>query len=95
MAQINLGKVIPSIEITDTGDGKNVKFTTETQSVDTTILNGADGFSPVVTMFTTTSAVTISIQDAEGTKTQSVEKGTAVYYQESEPTSDDAVVWIS
>ena len=27
MAQINLGQVVPNIEITETSEGKNVKFT--------------------------------------------------------------------
>lgn len=101
MAQLSLGQVVPKVEITEVSNGKNIKFTTVTQETDTTIIDGKDGvdgndgFSPVVTMSTTTSSLTISVQDVEGTKTQSVEKGTAVYYQSNEPTSDDAVVWIS
>ena len=94
MAQLTLGKVVPDIEITEVDGGKSVKFTTPTQEIETTIKDGEDGFSPIATMSTTSALLTISIKDAEGTKTQTVEKGTAVYCQSEEPLSDDVVVWI-
>ena len=46
MAQLNLGQVVPDIEITETSDGKNVKFTTLTQEVNTLIKDGKDAISP-------------------------------------------------
>ena len=46
MAQLNLGQVVPNIEITETSEGKNVKFTTLTQEVDTLIKDGKDAVSP-------------------------------------------------
>ena len=39
MAQINLGQVVPDIEITETSEGKNVKFTTLTQEVNNLLLD--------------------------------------------------------
>ena len=94
MAQLNLGQVVPDIEITETSDGKNVKFTTLTQEVDTLIKDGKDAVSPVVTMSSTASELSITVVDAEGTKTKTVEKGMTLYYQEDEPTVTDTVVWI-
>ena len=98
MAQLNLGQVVPSIEITETSDGKNVKFTTLTQEVNTLIKDGVDGkdaVSPIVTMSSTASELSITVVDAEGTKTKTVEKGMTLFYQDAEPTPTDTVVWIS
>ena len=95
MAQINLGQVVPDIEITETSDGKNVKFTTLTQEVNTLIKDGKDAISPVVTMSSTASELSITVVDAEGTKTKTVEKGMTLFYQETEPTPNDTVVWIN
>ena len=94
MAQLNLGQVVPNIEITETSEGKNVKFTTLTQEVNTLIKDGKDAVSPVVTMSSTASELSITVVDAEGTKTKTVEKGMTLYYQEDEPTVTDTVVWI-
>ena len=95
MAQLNLGQVVPNIEITETSEGKNVKFTTLTQEVDTLIKDGKDAVSPVVTMSSTASELSITVVDAEGTKTKTVEKGMTLFYQETEPTPNDTVVWIN
>ena len=98
MAQLNLGQVVPNIEITETSEGKNVKFTTLTQEVDTLIkdgIDGEDGVSPIVTMSSTASELLITVVDAEGTKTKTVEKGMTLFYQDTEPTPTDTVVWIS
>ena len=95
MAQINLGQVVPDIEITETSDGKNIKFTTLTQEVNTLINDGKDAISPVVTMSSTASELSITVVDAEGTKTKTVEKGMTLYYQDTEPTATDTVVWIN
>ena len=94
MAQINLGQVVPDIEITETSEGKNVKFTTLTQEVDTLIKDGKDAVSPVITMSSTASELSITVVDAEGTKTKTVEKGMTLYYQSTEPTVTDTAVWI-
>ena len=95
MAQINLGQVVPDIEITETSDGKNIKFTTLTQEVNTLIKDGKDAISPVVTMSSTASELSITVVDAEGTKTKTVEKGMTLFYQDTEPTATDTVVWIN
>ena len=95
MAQINLGQVVPDREITETSDGKNVKFTTLTQEVNTLIKDGKDAVSPVVTMSSTASELSITVVDAEGTKTKTVDKGMTLFYQETEPTATDTVVWIN
>ena len=95
MAQINLGQVVPNIEITETSEGKNVKFTTLTQEVDTLIKDGKDAVSPVVTMSSTASELSITVVDVEGTKTKTVEKAMTLFYQDTEPTPTDTVVWIS
>ena len=95
MAQINLGQVVPNIEITETSEGKNVKFTTLTQEVNTLIKDGKDAVSPVVTMSSTASELSITVVDVEGTKTKTVEKGMTLFYQDAEPTPTDTVVWIS
>ena len=95
MAQLNLGQVVPDIEITETSDGKNVKFTTLTQEVNTLIKDGKDAVSPVVTMSSTASELSITVVDVEGTKTKTVEKGMTLCYQDTEPTPTDTVVWIS
>ena len=95
MAQINLGQVVPDIEITETSEGKNVKFTTLTQEVNTLIKDGKDAVSPVVTMSSTASELSITVVDVEGTKTKTVEKGMTLFYQETEPTPNDTVVWIN
>ena len=95
MAQLNLGQVVPNIEITETSEGKNVKFTTLTQEVNTLIKDGKDAVSPVVTMSSTASELSITVVDAEGTKTKTVEKGMTLFYQDLEPTPTDTVVWIS
>lgn len=98
MAQLNLGQVVPGIEITETSDGKNIKFTTLAQEVETSIkdgVNGVDGVSPIVTMSSTEAKLSITVVDAEGTKTKTVEKGMTVYYQDTEPTPTDTVVWIN
>ena len=94
MAQINLGQVVPDIEITETSDGKNVKFTTLTQEVNTLIKDGKDAVSPVVTMSSTASELSITVVDVEGTKTETVEKGMTLFYQDLEPTVTDTTVWI-
>ena len=95
MAQINLGQVVPNIEITETSEGKNVKFTTLTQEVNTLIKDGKDAVSPVVTMSSTASELSITVVDVEGTKTKTVEKGMTLFYQDAEPTPTDTVVWIN
>ena len=95
MAQINLGQVVPDIEITETSDGKNVKFTTLTQEVNTLIKDGKDAISPVVTMSSTASELSITVVDVDGTKTETVENGMTLFYQDTEPTPTDTVVWIS
>ena len=95
MAQITLGQVVPDIEITETSDGKNVKFTTLTQEVNTLIKDGKDAISPVVTMSSTASELSITVVDVEGTKTKTVEKGMTLFYQDTEPTPTDTVVWIN
>ena len=94
MAQINLGQVVPDIEITETSDGKNIKFTTLTQEVNTLIKDGKDAVSPVVTMSSTASELSITVVDVEGTKTETVEKGMTLFYQDLEPTVTDTTVWI-
>ena len=94
MAQINLGQVVPDIEITETSEGKNVKFTTLTQEVNTLIKDGKDAVSPVVTMSSTASELSITVVDVEGTKTETVEKGMTLFYQDLEPTVTDTTVWI-
>ena len=94
MAQLNLGQVVPDIEITETSDGKNVKFTTLTQEVNTLIKDGKDAVSPVVTMSSTASELSITVVDVEGTKTKTVEKGMTLYYQDTEPTVTDTTVWV-
>lgn len=95
MAQLNLGQVVPNIEITETSEGKNVKFTTLTQEVNTLIKDGKDAVSPVVTMSSTASELSITVVDVEGTKTKTVEKGMTLFYQDAEPTPTDTVVWIN
>ena len=95
MAQINLGQVVPDIEITETSEGKNVKFTTLTQEVNTLIKDGKDAVSPVITMSSTASELSITVVDVEGTKTETVEKGMTLFYQDLEPTVTDTVVWIN
>ena len=95
MAQINLGQVVPNIEITETSEGKNVKFTTLTQEVNTLIKDGKDAVSPVVTMSSTASELSITVVDVEGTKTKTVEKGMTLFYQDAEPTPTNTVVWIN
>ena len=95
MAQINLGQVVPDIEITETSDGKNIKFTTLTQEVNTLIKDGKDAISPVVTMSSTASELSITVVDVEGTKTKTVEKGMTLFYQDTEPMPTDTVVWIN
>ena len=95
MAQLNLGQVVPNIEITETSDGKNVKFTTLTQEVNTLIKDGKDAVSPVVTMSSTASELSITVVDVEGTKTKTVEKGMTLFYQDTEPTPTVTVVWIN
>ena len=95
MAQINLGQVVPNIEITETSDGKNIKFATLTQEVQTLIKDGKDAVSPVITMSSTASELSITVVDVEGTKTKTVEKGMTLFYQDTEPTPTDTVVWIS
>ena len=95
MAQINLGQVVPDIEITETSDGKNIKFATLTQEVNTLIKDGKDAVSPVVTMSSTASELSITVVDVEGTKTKTVEKGMTLFYQDAEPTPTDTVVWIN
>ena len=95
MAQLNLGQVVPDIEITETSDGKNIKFTTLTQEVNTLLKDGKDAVSPVVTMSSTASELSITVVDVEGTKTETVEKGMTLFYQETEPTPNDTVVWIN
>ena len=95
MAQLNLGQVVPNIEITETSDGKNIKFTTLTQEVNTLIKDGKDAVSPVVTMSSTASELSITVVDVEGTKTKTVEKGMTLFYQDAEPTPTDTVVWIN
>ena len=95
MAQLNLGQVVPNIEITETSDGKNIKFTTLTQEVNTLIKDGKDAVSPIVTMSSTASELSITVVDVEGTKTETVEKGMTLFYQDTEPTPTDTVVWIN
>ena len=95
MAQLNLGQVVPNIEITETSDGKNIKFATLTQEVNTLIKDGKDAVSPIVTMSSTASELSITVFDAEGTKTKTVEKGMTLFYQETEPTPTDTVIWIN
>ena len=94
MAQLNLGQVVPDIEITETSDGKNIKFTTLTQEVNTLIKDGKDAVSPVITMSSTASELSITVVDVEGTKTETVEKGMTLFYQDLEPTVTDTTVWI-
>ena len=94
MAQLNLGQVVPNIEITETSEGKNVKFTTLTQEVNTLIKDGKDAVSPVITMSSTASELSITVVDVEGTKTKTVEKGMTLFYQDLEPTVTDTTVWI-
>ena len=94
MAQLNLGQVVPNIEITETSEGKNVKFTTLTQEVNTLIKDGKDAVSPVVTMSSTASELSITVVDVEGTKTETVEKGMTLFYQDAEPTVTDTTVWV-
>ena len=77
-----------------TSDGKNVKFTTLTQEVNTLIKDGKDAVSPVVTMSSTASELSITVVDVEGTKTETVEKGMTLFYQDLEPTVTDTTVWI-
>ena len=83
MAQLNLGQVVPNIEITETSDGKNIKFATLTQEVNTLIKDGKDAISPVVTMSSTASELSITVVDVEGTKTKTVEKGMTLFYQDT------------
>ena len=45
-------------------------------------------------MSSTASELSITVKDAEGTKTQTVEKGMTLFYQSTEPTPSDTVVWI-
>ena len=95
MAQLNLGQVVPSIEITEIANGKNIKFTTIAQEVETSIKDGVDGVSPIVTMSSTASELSITVVDVDGTKTKTVEKGMTLFYQDTEPTPTDTVVWIN
>ena len=96
MAQLSLGKVVPDIEITEVIGGKSVKFTTATQEVETTIKDGIDGVSPISTLTSTGDTLTVTIVDAEGTKTVSAAKGTTIYYTDTEPENITEVgsIWI-
>ena len=102
MAQLNLGQVVPDIQITEATDGKTIKFTTVAQEVETKIKNGidgvdgVDGVSPIATLSVTGDTLTVTIKDKEGTKTKTCAKGTTVYYRDTQPTNVTEVgtIWI-
>lgn len=96
MAQVNLGQVVPDIEIIEVADGKKIKFTTLTQEVETKIKDGVDGTSPISTLTVTGNTLTVKIVDKEGTKTATCAKGTTVYYTNTQPSNVTEVgsVWI-
>ena len=85
MAQLDLGKVKFTYD----------DFTAE-QLEDLRGDKGESGTSPIVTMFTTGSTLTINVEDVEGMKSKTVAKGTTVYYTDIEPGSGTEVgsVWI-
>ena len=86
MAQLDLGKV--RFEYSDFTEDQLAALKGEKGNP------GESGVSPIVTMSSTASAISISVTDAEGTKAASVEKGMALYYQTTEPTVTDTAVWI-
>ena len=86
MAQLDLGKV--RFEYSDFTDEQLAALKGEKGEP------GKSGVSPVITMSSTASKLSITVVDAEGTKTQTVEKGMTLFYQSTEPTVTDTTVWI-
>ena len=87
MAQLDLGKV--RFEYSDFTDEQLASLKGEKGEP------GKSGVSPVVTMSSTASQLSITAVDVEGTKTKTVEKGMTLFYQDTEPTPTDTVVWIN
>ena len=87
MAQLDLGKV--RFEYSDFTEDQLAALKGEKGNP------GESGVSPIVTMSSTASELSITVVDAEGTKTKTVEKGMTLFYQETEPTPTDTVVWIN
>ena len=87
MAQLDLGKV--RFEYSDFTEDQLAALKGEKGNP------GKSGVSPIVTMSSTASELSITVVDAEGTKTKTVEKGMTLFYQDTEPTPTDTVVWIN
>ena len=56
---------------------------------------GEDDVSPIIEMNSTADTLTVTITDAEGTKTKTVAKGTTIYYSSNDINSTEVgTVWI-
>ena len=85
MAEMVIGKV--GLKFSDLTNSEKAEIKGE---------NGEAGVSPVVSLESTATELTISVVDAEGLKVKTCAKGTTIYYTDTVPIGVDEVgtVWI-